>query len=129
MRIWMKRPSWKSGKRLVTERSQLLMPGPVHWLPPPIFPKLAMVTLGLPQAPIAGGAAMSVLNHLKKVWVPLAWQDPTMLTRAPSAEPVGSCVEDQPRPGLNGLPLMNEVTPESSHPSSTNLAGLRFISG
>ena len=47
-----------------------------------------------------------------------------MLTRAPSAEPVGSCVVVQPRPGVNGLPLMNDVTPETSQLSRTHLAGL-----
>src|SRR5437879_13879918 len=92
-----------------------------------MLPKFAMVTLGLPHAPIAGAAAMPVLNHWKKVCGPVPWQEPTMLTRAPSAEPVGSCVEVQPSPGLKRLPLMNEVTPLSSQLSRTHLAGVKFI--
>src|SRR5262245_31783572 len=92
-----------------------------------MLPKLAMVTLGLPHAPIAGADTMPVLNHWKNVCVPVVWHGPVMLTRAPSAEPVGSCVLVQPRPGLKGAPLTNDVTPETSHPSKTTLAGLKFI--
>src|SRR6478735_4557736 len=91
-----------------------------------MLPKLAIVTLGLPHAPIADADAIPVLNHWKNVCVPVAWQAPTMLTRAPSAEPVGSCVLVQPRPGLKGEPLMNDVTPETSQSSKTILAGLKF---
>src|ERR1035437_1339190 len=49
-----------------------------------------------------------------------------MLGRAPSAEPVGSCVVVQPRPGVNGLPLTNAVTPLISQLSRTHLAGWTF---
>src|SRR6516164_9413899 len=92
-----------------------------------MLPKLAMVTFGLPHDPMAGAAAIPVLNHWKKVCVPVAWQEPTMLTRAPSADPVGSCELVQPRPGLKGAPLMKEVTPETSQLSRTHLAGVKFI--
>jgi hypothetical protein len=86
-----------------------------------------MVTFGLPHAPTTGAAAIPVLNHWLNVWVPSAWHLPTRFTRAPSALPVTSCVLVQPRPGVNGLPLMNDVTPEISQLSVTEPAGLLFI--
>ena len=73
-----------------------------------MLPKFAMVTLGLPHAPMTGAAAMPVLNHWKNC-VPFAWQAPDDVDAGAFGGAGDSCEVVQPSPGVKGEPLMNDV--------------------